>query len=44
MYCDWHLDYMNEDIKCKKKIKNGLNSEKVKHCKNKIVWNDLENN
>ena len=26
------------------KIKNGLTSQKMKHCKKKIVWNDLENN
>ena len=26
------------------KIKNGLNSQKMKHCKKKILWNDLDNN
>ena len=32
MYCSWCLDY------------NGLNSQKMKYSKKKIVWNVLENN
>ena len=41
MYCGWRLDHTG----CQKmKFKNGLNSNKMKYCKKKIVWNVLENN
>ena len=34
----WHLK--NQALK---KMENGLNSEKMKYCKKKVVWNVLRN-